>query len=397
MTPLFDVRTLVLVHVAVNIGQALVMVYLWSVQRNYPPAKDWAIGALMFAIGLFLFSLRNNVPVVISEIFSNVFLLPGLMLFNFGIAKAAGRKPPFYLGLAFCALANVLLVWFTVISPAPLVAALIHNFFIIALDLYVAYACLKATAPKGNQTFRILGVLYVILVLACSWRVAGGVFHLTLSFSETLPRLFWIMMSLIVFPMTTVLLTLHTSQRLQEEINEQARRDILTGAFNRRAFEEFTAREWAQAVRHGLPLSILMVDIDHFKKINDQYGHPVGDETLAQMSRTAQLALRANDIWCRIGGEEFVALLPNTAIDQALIVAERIRSVVEETTISTASGQLNVSVSIGAAERLPTQSHWSEFLATSDDALYKAKAAGRNRVLSHPNLVLRPAAAGMTL
>lgn len=383
MTPIFDVRTLVLIHVAVNIGQALVMVYLWSVQRNYPPAKDWAIGSLMFAMGLFLFSLRNNVPVVLSESISNLFLLPGLMIFNFGIVKATGRKPSFHLGIAFCILTNVFLVWFSAISPAPLVAAFIQNIFIITFDLYVAYTCLKATAPKGNHTFQIIGVLYVILVLACSWRVAGGIFHLTLSFPETLPRLFWIAMSLIVFPMTTVLLTLHTSQRLQEEINEQARCDVLTGAFNRRAFEEFANREWAQAVRHGSPVSILMVDIDHFKKINDQYGHPVGDETLAQMSHAAQLALRANDIWCRIGGEEFVALLPNTAIDQALIVAERIRCVVEETTVSTASGLLNISVSIGVAERLSAQSHWSEFLATSDDALYKAKAAGRNRVLPY--------------
>ena len=122
MTPIFDVRTLVLVHVVVNVGQALVMVYLWSVQRNYPPAKDWAIGSLMFAVGLFLFSLRNNVPVIVSETLSNVFLLPGLLIFNTGIAKAAGRKPPSYWGIAICSLALVLLVWFTVISRAPLTA-----------------------------------------------------------------------------------------------------------------------------------------------------------------------------------------------------------------------------------------------------------------------------------
>jgi diguanylate cyclase (GGDEF)-like protein len=383
MAPVFDIRTLVLIHVAVNIGQALVMVYLWSVQRNYPPAKDWAIGSLMFAMGLFLFSLRNNVPVFVSENVSNFFLLPGLMIFNFGIVKAAGRRPPFYLGVNFCLLAIALLLWFTLVTPNPPARALIHNFVIIAFDLYVAYACLKAKAAKGNYTFKILGLLYTILVLVCSWRVAGGVFHLTFSFSETLPRLFWIMMSLTLFPMTTVLLTLHTSQRLQEEINEQARRDMLTGAFNRRAFEEFTDREWALSTRHGFPMSILMVDIDHFKKINDQHGHQVGDETLIQMSNAAQNVLRTNDIWCRIGGEEFVALLPNTSIEQAAIVAERIRSVVEGTSFSTAMGLLNVSVSIGVAERSPNQSHWKEFLATSDEALYKAKATGRNKVVSY--------------
>ena len=92
MTPVLDIRTLVLIYVGINIGQSVVLVYLWSVQRNYPPAKDWAIGSLMFAIGLFLFALRNLAPVVLTEIVSNVFLLPGLMIFNFGIVKAAGRS-----------------------------------------------------------------------------------------------------------------------------------------------------------------------------------------------------------------------------------------------------------------------------------------------------------------
>ena len=136
----------------------------------------------------------------------------------------------------------------------------------------------KPRRPK-KHAFQILGALYIILVLVCAWRVAGGILNMTISFHETLPRLCLVMMSLTVFPMTTVLLTLHTSQRLQEEIN-------------------------------------------------DQHGHPVGDETLSQMFHTAQLALRANDIWCRIGGEEFVALIKNTSLYQALIVAEGICSVV---------------------------------------------------------------------
>ena len=82
MPDVLDIRTLVLIYVGINIGQTVVLVYLWSVQRNYPPAKDWAVGSLMFAIGLFLFALRNQVPVVLSEIVSNLFLLPGLMLFT---------------------------------------------------------------------------------------------------------------------------------------------------------------------------------------------------------------------------------------------------------------------------------------------------------------------------
>ena len=110
-------------------------------------------------------------------------------------------------------------------------------------------------------------------------------------------------------------LTLHTSQRLQDEIEAQARRDALTDAYNRRAFTEFGDMEWSRSVRHDYPLSVLSVDIDHFKNFNDQYGHQTGDLALVQVSKAAHAALRSDDIWCRYGGEEFVALLPNTTLD----------------------------------------------------------------------------------
>lgn len=386
MSPILDIRTLVLIYVGISIGQAVVLLYLWSVQRNYPPAKDWAIGSLMFAIGLFFFALRNQAPVVLTEIVSNLFLLPGLMLFNFGIVKASGRKPSFHLGLAFCTIAIGTLTWFTFGSKNYPATVLTQNLVFLTFDLYTAYACFKARTSKGNHTFRILGILFIVLVVACSWRVAGGVFELTFSFSPTLPRLFWIATSLITFPMITVLLTLHTSQRLQEEIHAQARHDTLTEAYNRRAFTEFADKEWSRSVSNGYPLSILSVDIDHFKNFNDQHGHQTGDAALVQVSKSSQAALRSSDIWSRYGGEEFIALLPNTTMKQAMAVAERLRLAVESTTISSPSDSpsdsLSVSVSIGVAERSSKHSSLSEVLAISDAALYKAKAAGRNRVVA---------------
>ena len=382
MPPVLDIRTLVLIYVGINIGQAVVLVYLWSVQRNYSPAKDWAIGSLMFAIGLFLFALRSQASVVLTEIISNLFLLPGLMLFNFGIVKATERKPPLGFGLALCAVASGILAWFKLGSPNYPAAVLTQNLVFLAFDLYTAHACFKARTAKANHTFRIIGVLFIVLSAAICWRIAGGVFDLTFSFSPTLPRLFWIATSLITFPMITVLLTLHTSQRLQDEIHAQARHDTLTEAYNRRAFTEFADMEWARSVRHGYPLSILTVDIDHFKNFNDQHGHQTGDVALVEVSKSAQAALRSSDIWCRYGGEEFIALLPGTTIDQAMAVAERLRQSVERTTISSPRGSLSVSVSIGVAERSVNHASLSEVLAISDAALYKAKAAGRNRVVA---------------
>ncbi len=383
MPPFLDVRTLVLTYVGISIGQAVVLLYLWSVQRNYPPAKDWAIGSLLFAIGLFLFALRNHAPVLVSEVVSNVFLLPGLMLFNFGVVKATGREPSYRLGAVSCTLAVAILAWFAVVTPDYPAAVLTQNTVFLGFDIYTAYACLSAKTEKGNHTFRLVGVLFGVLAAACVWRVTGGVFGLLFSFSPTMPRLFWIATSLIVFPMLTVLLTLHTSQRLQEEIHTQARRDTLTGAYNRRAFGEFADKEWHRRARQGAPLSVLSVDIDHFKQFNDQYGHPAGDAVLVAVSTAAQSVLRASDIWCRYGGEEFVALLPDTTLDRAIAVAERLRSSVQGAAICSPAGVLvNVSVSVGVAECMPEHARLSDVLALSDAALYRAKAAGRNKVIA---------------
>lgn len=382
MSAALDIRTLVLIYVGINVGQAVVLVYLWRTQQSYPPARDWALGSILFAVGLLLFSLRNQAPTVLTEVVSNLFLLPGLMLFNFGIVNAAGRQPPFKLGLGICAVANLLLAWFALGSSNYSAGVLTQNLVFLTFDLYTAYACLKAKTAEGNYTFRIIGILFLVLVTACIWRVAGGVFDLTFSFSPTLPRLFWIAASLIIFPMITVLLTLHTSQRLQEEIYVQARRDPLTGAYNRRAFIEFADKEWLRSVRHGRPLSVLSVDIDHFKTFNDQHGHQTGDVALVRVSKSAQSALRSNDIWCRHGGEEFVALLPDTTLEQAVAIAERLRLSVESTTVPSPRTSLSVSVSIGVAERTSHHSSLSDILAISDAALYRAKAAGRNRVVA---------------
>ncbi len=385
MPAVLDIRTLILVYVGIAVGQAVVLVYLWSVQRNYPPARDWALGSLLFAIGLSLFALRNLVSPVLSEIVSNLFLLPGLMLFTFGIARAAGRRPALRLGLAVCVLAIGMLTWFVVGESDYQGGVLMQGLVFLGFYIYVAYTCFTARAEKGNHTFKFLGALYAVLVLACLWRIAGGVFGLTFSLASTLPRLVWVTTSLVTFPMVTVLLTLHTSQRLQEEIHAQARRDTLTDAFNRRAFAEFAAIEWARSVRLACPLSILAVDIDHFKTFNDRHGHLTGDRALVQVSKSAQAALRANDIWCRYGGEEFVALLPNTNATQAQAIAERLRQTVESTAItgSDASGPLTVTISVGAAERLASHAGVAEVLALADAALYKAKAAGRNQVIIH--------------
>ena len=380
MAPLLDLRTMVFIYVGIRIGLAVVLIYLWRVQHNYPPARDWAVAALISGLGLFCFALRGLAPVWVSEVLSNALVLPGWMIFDFGIVRAAGRQPPLRLGLAICALGVGSAAWHSLVSPNHAGQVLTQNLVFAFFDLYAAHACWKVSEANRVLTFRLIAGLLALLAMTCLWRMASDVFDLAANSPLAMPTIVLVAASMFTFPMIVMLLALQTAQSLQGKINDQARHDMLTGAFNRRAFDEFVNREWSRTVRHDYPFCVLTVDVDRFKKFNDRHGHQTGDTTLVEVSRAAQAALRADDIWCRYGGEEFVALLPNTTIEQALTVAERLRCSVAGTAIASRKGPLSVSVSVGVAERGTAQTHWSEVLAASDAALYRAKAAGRNQV-----------------
>ncbi|MFO0794004.1 MAG: diguanylate cyclase [Candidatus Brocadiaceae bacterium] len=176
-------------------------------------------------------------------------------------------------------------------------------------------------------------------------------------------------------------LQLEASNKLLEHLSY---RDSLTGIANRRYLEEFIEQEWKRAVREVYPISLIFVDIDHFKAFNDAYGHPAGDECLRQIARALTNSIkRPADIIARYGGEEFIAVLPGTDAAGAFSVAELMKANVVGLGIEHASSQVinNVSVSIGVATALPDRYNTpSSLIANADKALYKAKSGGRNRV-----------------
>ena len=156
--------------------------------------------------------------------------------------------------------------------------------------------------------------------------------------------------------------------------------DALTGAANRRSLERSGQIAIADARARGLPVSALTLDIDHFKAINDRHGHAIGDEVLRRVAAVCQQALRQFDRLGRIGGEEFVAVLPRTPMLAAEPVAERLREAVQTLDLSAIAPELKVTVSIGVAEFRPDDGDFSALLKRADAALYRAKAGGRNRV-----------------
>lgn len=170
-------------------------------------------------------------------------------------------------------------------------------------------------------------------------------------------------------------------KKLERELEYRAHIDPLTGLNTRRHFFELAEQQLARDKRHGTPLSVLLLDLDEFKSVNDTYGHPVGDATLQKLGEVFIHALREIDIIGRLGGEEFAALLPDTAIEQALLVAERLRSSIENAAVPLENGAtLHFTASIGVAGFHAADSGIDDALKRADVALYRAKSTGRNRV-----------------
>jgi len=167
---------------------------------------------------------------------------------------------------------------------------------------------------------------------------------------------------------------------LDQRLIKMATTDTLTGLANRLFFESEARREIDRAHRYKRPLSLLLLDLDHFKATNDTYGHAAGDTVLRQFARLLLVTVRQGDVLGRLGGEEFGALLPETPLDGAIRTAERIRERTEKRAFRHKEQEIQVTVSVGVAQFSPIYQSRSEFFEATDKVLYQAKQTGRNRV-----------------
>lgn len=241
---------------------------------------------------------------------------------------------------------------------------------------------LNATATDGLKKIASYSTMndYPLVVV-----VSSGYDDALLSWKK---HVLWVMLIALGVTMTAVAAAVRSVRLLDSlalrssELLHLATTDVLTGVSNRRHFVDILEQEFARARRYDLPLAILSFDLDFFKRINDGYGHAVGDQALISFAQVAQRGLREMDLLGRLGGEEFAILLPNTLATDALAVAERVREGVAEISIPTDNGTLKFTTSVGVTEMQSIDSSIDDLLRRADNALYEAKAAGRNRVVT---------------
>jgi len=356
----------------------LMSLVLYSLKRNYPSSikglGEWSAGLLIAFFGTLLATAYGQLPIFFTIFLTRLMLASALYLIYVGSQRFFGVTPQIRPWLLLIAAMMLAQAWFTFVEPSFRIRLALSN--VLAAYLFSCHAHL--VFKQGAQTFARILTLAVLLVMALIqvvrlvtaffWPVGQDIFD------KSPVQLIYVgsfVFCILLFSISTVLLA---SERLHSELEHLASHDSLTNTLTRRSMNEGCEKELERCRRYGRNMALMLMDLDHFKRINDNHGHQVGDRVLVNFVTQAKNLLRLPDQLGRFGGEEFIVMLPDTALEDALLVAERIR----ESCAQVTQGP-NCTVSIGVTTYLHEKDTVDSLLARADAALYQAKANGRNR------------------
>ena len=356
---------------------SLMAVVLYFMRRYYPPSIQgigyWASAPMTWLLATVMFSGRGVFPDLFSMVIANTLLLLGTTAFYVGCRRFLGHGGGWRLWGTVAGLAALLFTWLTYGHPSyPL---RLGSFTALMICIYAAN--LRFLLRHGGKRFpvRLVEVVLVLHIAVLAVRLSttlvgrAGNDLMEPSLYQTL----YIGAYVLTVLMLSIGAVLMATDRLTTELNHLATHDALTHTLNRRALLERFEEELARSQRTGKGPALMMLDLDHFKAVNDTRGHQHGDAVLVHFVQRAQAVLRRPDRLGRYGGEEFVVLLPETGAQNAQAVAQRIHA-------AAASGHaLDCQLSIGLTTWLGPQDTLDAMLARADKALYQAKAQGRNQ------------------
>jgi diguanylate cyclase (GGDEF)-like protein len=381
---LFDTTTLYLVAtmLAAMLGA---MLLFFGGQENIPALKWWGTAYLLGAASVALWTLGgSSLGEVLSLALNAVGFVACGMVWN-ASRVFHGRKPSLA-GLVLGAMAWVAAVMF--LGPEASVLRMTIGAAIVAIYAALTAAQLWSERRKTLQKRWLAIMVPVMHGFALTLPILLGNLlspHDDKFFASTWLTVFSV--ELVLYAVGTVfVIFMLVSERAVTVHKAAASVDPLTGMFNRRGFAEATARVIEREAKAGRPVTVLIFDIDHFKSINDRFGHPAGDEILKLFAIVVINTLRLTDLSGRVGGEEFAALLP-CSLEEGMVAAERVREAFASSGIVVEDGPVDTTVSIGVAGG-PAGTELEVLLAAADTALYRAKRGGRNRVEAAEELPL---------
>jgi len=376
-----DLRTIAVLSTALSL---LTFIALAAVISDFPresraELRYWTLGIGLLAAGWLLIAARGRVPDVASVVVGNLALFLGFQCLLFAL-RAFLRLPVLRWRDALLPLAQVavsaLFLW---VWPS-LTARMVLGALLVSAVLGESARVLWVHAPRPQpMAYHVVGgsmvvAMLILLARAVVQMSAQGVDHMLQS--SPMQSLVFTLSNLAPL-VSTLGFLLMINERLHRTLHRLAVADPLTGLANRRELQRLGDALLAEP---GRPVAVVAIDVDHFKAINDARGHEAGDVVLVALAERLQRAARPGDVVARLGGEEFVVLMPDTTLEEARGRAETLREDVARSPIAVDGGPLAMTVSAGVVAR-GESAHLAAMLRAADQAMYAAKAAGRNRVV----------------
>ena len=377
--PAFDLRTVLLMT---SVMPGLTALVMFSLGRNFPTnirgVANWACGALIISAAAILLALRGAIPDWLSIMGGNCGLILSTGLWLIGSQRFFGRPPSQRFVILMLAIGAIGEFWMTWAQPSAGGRSLCIN-AILAL-MYARQAFVMLSYGRHDASAVFVGATFLILTAVTVVRVVtsiGSGFTETGLFARDFVQPIYLGTSALMSLLSTVGFMLVAMNRLRLQLEQQSLADPLTGLLNRRAFLNAHRDVRAKTMRTGGLLSLLLIDLDHFKAINDTYGHVKGDEILVDFSERAAGMLTRHHHFSRWGGEEFAALVIGSRPEDVFALAEALRSRIA---LNDNPSLPAYTCSIGIACTASGDASIERLLKDADEALYRAKRNGRNTV-----------------
>ncbi|WP_295992877.1 GGDEF domain-containing protein [Rugamonas sp.] len=386
---LLDARTVILMSTLM--GGAMCVV-LFSVWRSFPSeiggVKQWALGLFCLVCAACCYGVRDALPDPLAPLAASALLLWGIGMSMIGTEKFYGLAPSWRLFHALWCVGMAGMGWLLLARAS--FGALIAVFSLLVLVFYVRQTMLIARHGERHLSSYFFGALMltqsVVVLTRGAMATSGALDGVNLLKHSGYQSLFLAAGNFMSLLLTVGFMAVAT-RRLQTILEQRSTLDPLTSVLNRRGFADIYVKERAQMRRAGRVMTLLSIDLDFFKKINDVHGHASGDRMLMHVADIIGKALRESDHVARFGGEEFIVLLPQSGSDIAHAVAERIQFSLRA---PCADGLTPCTVSIGLASQLDCDEELDGLLMRADAALYRAKENGRNRIEFAPADAAQP-------
>ena len=371
-----EIRTLLLGMAVSTSFLVLVLTTLWRQQRHEVDGLgEWSLAFLLMALWAAFTVAFPQMPQwwLPSTLFSLLLVLSHLLVYE-GLRRFLHQPRVYWPSILLFSISLAGMLLAAAWDAIPL------RYFSASTVILCSYLLILLTMHRSREHAVATGVFTLLALVMCSgfvYRVAtilAGDMRVGL-YAPTDVQLLVNLVFTLFAPMAGLSLILMVNERVQSRLHELATCDSLTGVLNRRAFLAAAEAELERSRRYGTALGLVMIDLDHFKRVNDTYGHQAGDRVLVDFTQRVRPLLRTTDVFGRMGGEEFVLLLPQTGLDESLQVAERIRCSLTVADISPSyTASFGVATAVGGAPAIES------LIANADTALYRAKATGRNRV-----------------